>query len=100
MYCRSTAPAHQRRTLVIHTKIDPRILVSSVRREIRTLGTNVPVAAVLTMEDVVRASVTEPRFTMTLLLVFGSVALSLTAVSAYAVLSYSNEKNEALGCRV
>lgn len=61
---------------------------------------SVPVAAVQTMEDVVRASVTEPRFTMTLLLVFGGVALLLAAMGVYAVISYSNEKNQALGCRV
>jgi predicted permease len=86
--------------LVIRTAADPAALISAVRREVRTLDPNVPVAAVQTMDEVLSASVAGPRFTMTLLLVFGGVALSLAAIGVYGVISYTiSERTHELGLR-
>ncbi len=86
--------------LVIRTDADPSSVVSMVRREIRALDPNVPVAGVETMESILNGSVAEPRFTMTLLLIFGGVAVVLAAVGVYGVISYSiSERTHELGLR-
>jgi predicted permease len=87
-------------SLVIRSEADPSALISPVRREVRALDRNVPVAAVQTMDEVLSGSVAGPRFTMTLLLVFGGVALSLAAIGVYGVISYSiSERTHELGLR-
>jgi putative ABC transport system permease protein len=99
-FAQSAGYAPNSMRLVIHTEVDPVSLVSAVRREVRTLDPNVPVANVETLDDVFHASVTEPRFTMMLLLTFGGVALVLASVGVYGVISFSmSERTHELGLR-
>ncbi len=59
-----------------------------------------PLAGVETMESILSSSVAESRFTMTLLLIFGGVAVVLAAVGVYGVVSYSiSERTHELGLR-
>jgi predicted permease len=99
-FARSVSFTPNAMSLVIRTEADPPALISAARREVRALDPNVPVAAVQTMDEVLSASVAGPRFTMTLLLVFGGVALSLAAIGVYGVISYSiSERTHELGLR-
>jgi putative ABC transport system permease protein len=77
-------------TLVVRgASADPTGLVPQVRREVQAVDSEQPVANVRTMEQVIGASVAQPRFTATLFLVFAAVALVLASIGIYGVMAYS-----------
>ena len=76
-------------TLVIRVKsADPASLVPAIRRTVAELDPGVPVANARTMADVMAKSMARLSFTMLLLAVAGVMALVLSAVGLYGVISY------------
>jgi putative ABC transport system permease protein len=87
--------------LAVRTSNDPASLASAVRSEITALDPQVPISAVATMDEVVSASVANQRFGALLFLLFGAIALVLTAVGICGVISYGvAQRTHEIGIRL
>jgi putative ABC transport system permease protein len=76
-------------SLVVRTTGHPSELTTSVRAALREIDPGQPLVNVRTMATAMAGTVAQPRFQMTLLIVFAVVALTLAAVGVYGVMAYT-----------
>jgi putative ABC transport system permease protein len=86
---------------VVRVAGDPLAIVGAVRSEVRALDSDLPVDRVKTLDQYLTESVAQPRFNTLLLALFAGVAMILTAVGLYGVMSYSvTARTREIGVRV
>jgi putative ABC transport system permease protein len=75
--------------LVVRTAGSPGDITSSLRAAVLEIDPAQPLVNIRTMQAAIAGTVAQPRFQMTLLMVFASIAVALAAVGVYGVMAYT-----------
>jgi predicted permease len=75
--------------LAVRTTVPPLNVANAVQDALTQANGNIPVDNVLTLEDFAGETLTQRRFNMQLLTIFGMLALVLCTIGIYSVLAYS-----------
>ncbi len=88
-------------TLIVHSSVKPESLISAVKQQVQALDPEIPLTAIKTLDTYRQEALALPRFNTFLIGVFAFLALALTVVGLFGVMSYSvTQRTQEIGIRM
>lgn len=86
---------------VIRTSLDPTSMAASVQRIVSGMDKDIPLTQIHTMNELMALQISQPRFAMALVGTFAGLALVLTIVGLYGVMTHSvTRRTREIGVRM